>query len=216
MRVVAFANQKGGTGKTTLLMNVAADLERRQRRVAIVDADPQGTAIRWAAAGGCHDPKLVTQGGDSASALRKTIKSAAAKADVVLVDCPPSVESEQTHVALSLSRLVVVPIVPSPPDLWSTRGIVHLVASLRRGAHPLQGILVANRVPPRSALGRDVLELLADFELPLAQTTISARAAFGHAAALGRSVLDLKRPGAAAAAEIERLVDELLPLIDGE
>lgn len=217
MAVVAFANQKGGTGKTTLLMNVAAGLSRAGRRVAVVDADPQGTALRWSRAAPARPLSApVTPAGRSEDEIRKAIKAARHQADVVLVDCPPSVEGDETRVVLSLAGLVVVPIAPSPPDLWATRGIVHLMAGLQRKSHPLPGILVANRVPPRSALGRDVLELLADFELPLARTLIGARAAYAQAAALGASVFDLKRPGAAAAAEIEALTLELLPLIEGE
>lgn len=217
MAVVAFANQKGGTGKTTLLMNVAAGLSRAGRRVAVVDADPQGTALRWSRAAPERPlAAAVTPAGRSEEEIRKAIKAAGRQAEVVLVDCPPSVEGDETRVVLSLAGLVVVPIVPSPPDLWATRGIVHLMAGLQRKSRPLQGILVANRVPSRSALGRDVLELLADFELPLARTLIGARAAYAQAAALGASVFDLKRPGAAAAAEIESLTLELLPLIEGE
>lgn len=217
MAVVAFANQKGGTGKTTLLMNVAAALHRSSRRVAVVDADPQGTALRWSRAVPARPfPVPVSPAGRTEEDIRKAIKSARGQADVVLVDCPPSVEADESRVVMSLAQLVVVPVGPSPPDLWATRGIVHLMAGLKRKSRPLRGILVANRVPPRSALGRDVLELLADFELPLAGVTIGARAAYAQAAALGGSVFDLKRSGAAAAAEIEALTLELLPLIEGE
>ena len=217
MAVVAFANQKGGTGKTTLLMNVAAGLLRSGRRVAVVDADPQGTALRWSQAAPTRPfPVPVSPSGRTEDDIRRAIKAARSHTDVVLVDCPPSVEAHESRVVMSLAQLVVVPIAPSPPDLWATRGIVHLMAGLKRKDGPLKGILVANRVPPRSALGRDVLELLADFELPLARVTIGARAAYAQAAALGASVFDLKRSGAAAAAEIEALTSELLPLMEGE
>lgn len=217
MTVVAFANQKGGTGKTTLLMNVAAGLHRSGRRVAVVDADPQGTALRWSRAVPARPfPVAVTAAGRTEEDIRKAIKAARSQADVVLVDCPPSVEADESRVVMSLAGLVVVPIAPSPPDLWATRGIVHLMAGIKRKHGPLRGLLVANRVPPRSALGRDVLGLLAEFELPLARVAIGARAAYGQAAALGTSVFDLKRSGAAAAAEIEALTSELLPLIEGE
>lgn len=217
MQVVAFANQKGGTGKTTLLMNLAAGLSRAGLRVAVMDADPQGTALRWAgAASGKPFPAVVEAAGGSGKGLREGIKALGKKADVVLVDCPPSVDSEPTLEALAVAGLAVIPVAPSPPDLWASRGIVHLIAKFNRKAHPLRGVLVANRVAPRSSLGRDVLELLAEFELPLARTTIGARSAYAQAAALGASVFELKRAGAAAAAEIEALTAELLPLIQGE
>ncbi|MBL8446875.1 MAG: ParA family protein [Zoogloeaceae bacterium] len=215
MTVVAFANQKGGTGKTTLLMNVAAAFHQSGRRVTILDCDPQGTASRWAQANVKRPfPVTVTPTGRFAEEVRKAIKSARHGGDaLVLVDCPPSVEGEETRAALTVADWVVIPVAPSPPDLWATRGIVHLMASLPAKARR-QGILVANRVTPRSTLGRDALDLLAEFEFPLAGSTIGARAAYGQAAALGCSVLDLKR-AEAAGAEIRALADELLSHIDG-
>ncbi|MBL8437721.1 MAG: ParA family protein [Zoogloeaceae bacterium] len=215
MTVVAFANQKGGTGKTTLLMNVAAALHHCGRRVAILDADPQGTASRWSQANRQQPfPVPIHPAGRSAEEVTKAIKSARRGVDLLLVDCPPSVEGEETRAAVSVSDWVVIPVAPSPPDLWATRGIVHLMAALPNKGSRRHGLLVANRVPPRSALGRDVLELLAEFEFPLARTAIGARAAYAQAAALGCSVLDLKRADAACA-EIQALTEELLSHIDG-
>lgn len=215
MRIVAVANQKGGAGKTTVLMQLAAGLHRAGRRVAVADADPQATAQRWARCAPVQQPfpaevvSVARVGGQMAARIAEL----AGRTDIVLIDCPPSVEAEQTAAALMLADFVLVPVVPSPPDLWSSRGIIHLMERLgsKRGA------LLANRAQARSSLGRDVLELLAEFELPLLDTVLGARSAYAQAAVIGGSVFDLKRgPGAAAVAEIEALTQELLPLIEGE
>ncbi|MDY0012009.1 MAG: ParA family partition ATPase [Rhodocyclaceae bacterium] len=214
MRIVAVANQKGGAGKTTVLMQLAAGLSRAGRRVAVADADPQGTAVRWARSAPVQHPfpaevvEVARVGGE----LAARVAELRGRTDIVLIDCPPSVEAHQTSDALALADFVLVPVVPSPPDLWSSRGIIHLIERLG----PKPGALLANRSPSRSSLGRDVLELLTEFELPLLKTVLGARSAYAQAAVVGGSVFDLRRAGASAALEIEALTQELLPLIEGK
>lgn len=205
-RIVALCSQKGGSGKTTVAMQLAAGLAARGLRVAVGDLDPQQSATRWAASA-LPDrpfPASVTLLPD-ADALRRAVRAAARSADLLLLDCPPSIEHPLTLAALDRARLAIVPVVPSPTDLWSTRAIERLILERRK----LAGVLLPNRVT-RTALADDVLDVLRDFELPLLDTALSQRSAYALSAVRGGSVFSLGRSALAARQEIERLTAEVL------
>ncbi|MDX5410215.1 MAG: ParA family protein, partial [Thauera sp.] len=124
-RIIALTSQKGGSGKTTVAMQLAAGLARRSLRVSVADLDPQESALRWSASAAADAPfpAIVMRPPGDAAELKRTLRPQARASDVLILDCPPSIENPFTGAALDLAQLAIVPVVPSPTDLWSTRAI---------------------------------------------------------------------------------------------
>lgn len=153
--LIALISQKGGSGKTTVAMQLAAGLVLAGHRVALADLDPQESASRWAESAPPETPfpaQLVRLQG-KAKDMAKTLKPVANGVDVVVMDCPPSIEHPHTMNALELCDLALVPVVPSPTDLWATRGIERLILDRQRKRPALRGALLPNRVMRTSLAG---------------------------------------------------------------
>ena len=205
-RVFAIAQQKGGVGKTTLAAQLAVAWSRNGRRVALLDTDPQGSLAAWFAArqktlNGSDDGRLTVApiGGWRTAA---EVERAAAANDVVLIDCPPHAETD-ARVAMRAADLVLVPVQPSPPDVWAAEGTLALAGSERRVAR-----VVLNRMPPASKLGETVKADLTARGLPLLRSAIGNRTGFATAFAAGLGVTEAA-PRSSAAAELRALLEEL-------
>lgn len=210
-RIIALTSQKGGSGKTTVAMQLAAGLARRGLRVSVADLDPQESAVRWSASAAAETPfpAIVMRPPGAAGELKRTLRPQARASDVLILDCPPSIENPFTGAALDLAHLAIVPVVPSPTDLWSTRAIERLILDRRK----LTGVLLPNRVT-RTALCDDVLEVMQDFELPVLEAALSQRSAYALSAVRGSSVFALGRSALAARGEVERLVAAVLTQLE--
>ncbi len=213
-RVTAVLNQKGGAGKTTLAVNLAAGLARR-RRTRLLDLDPQGSALQWAAQGAGLGAglDLDVQPCTGRAAL-VALGQAAHDVDELVLDCPPSAEHAATAAALRVCQVALLPVLPSPVDLWASLRLQQLIEDtqreqVRRGDTPLQAWLVVNQLEPRSALSAAMDGALAEFGLPVLASRIQRRAAFRTAALEGASVYQLGARGKAAAADIDTLINEV-------
>jgi chromosome partitioning protein len=204
-RIITIAQQKGGSGKTTLAAQLAIVWAREGRRLALLDIDPQASLAAWvelrrarlgAAALGFEFAALSGWRGAD------WIERHAREADFVIIDSPPHAELE-TRIALRAATLVLVPLQPSPLDLWSSRTTVRLA---RDEGRPILAVL--NRVPPRSSLTETVTAELARDGVKLAAATLGSRVAFAQAMAQGRGVVE-SAPGGLAAAEIAALAREV-------
>lgn len=213
--LIALISQKGGAGKTTVAMQLAAGLALEGYRVAVADLDAQESAARWAASAPGQTPfpaEVKTLRGSPAE-LAKGLHKLANRVDIVVIDCPPSIEHPHTTGALELCDLALVPVVPSPTDLWSTRAIERLILERQRQRPKLRAALLPNRVM-RTALAGDVLEVLQEFSLPVLQTPLSQRSAYALSAVRGGSVFGLGRAAAAAQEEVQALVTAVLGLAE--
>lgn len=133
MHTVAIVNQKGGVGKTTLTMNLAAVLAERSP-VFVIDADPQRSASRWASLR--EEPTFEVHPLERPThpltfrAMRDRLAHPI-EGSIVLIDCPPSVEDDASRIALRLADLALIPILPSPLDLWAAEAAVDLALETR-------------------------------------------------------------------------------------
>lgn len=206
MPVIALVGNKGGAGKTTLAVNLASALARLSP-TAVVDADPQGSAMQWRVIADNDQAPPVFEGVDS---LESQAADLASTYRYVVIDCPPSVHAPQTHSALRAAGLALVPVQPSPMDLWATVHIERAIERAREANTRLTALLIINQLETRTTLSRLIREALAELDLPVAATAVRRRAVYRASALEGRSVFDMGRRGAAAAEELDQLIKEVL------
>jgi chromosome partitioning protein len=206
-QVTAVINQKGGAGKTTLAMNLAAGLARRGETV-VIDLDPQGSSLQWASLGAEPFPATVKQiaGRWDARTLHQNYR---AYRHMVL-DCPPSLESHASLQALRACDVALIPVLPSPIDLWASLRLPQEIAEAKKVNGRLRAYLVLNQLEPKSALSAAMHEALAEFGIPVLRASLRRRAAYRSAALEGLSVYQMGRRGAEAAAEIEAIIEEVI------
>ncbi|HTZ36273.1 MAG TPA: ParA family partition ATPase [Stellaceae bacterium] len=203
--VITIAQQKGGAGKTTLAAQLAATWARQGRRLALLDIDPQASLAAWTE---LRRARLGAAGlGFEFAALsgwRATdwVERHAREVDYVIVDSPPHAELE-ARIALRTASLVLVPLQPSPLDLWSSATTLRLA---REEGRPILAVL--NRVPARSSLAETVAAELARDGVTVAAARLGSRVAFAQAMSQGGGVVETA-PASPAAAEIAALAAEI-------
>jgi chromosome partitioning protein len=206
--IVTFGGQKGGSGKSTAALAVAAELHARGRRVLLVDADPQGTLRTWAdvaAEQGHAAPTVVAMGPSMYRADQ--LPRLAAGYDDVIIDAPPR-HDEIQRAALMVADLVVLPCGPSPLDAWALVAGLDLVKRARALRPELRAVVLITRVQSRTSLGAGARETLNGSGLPVLATELGLRVAYQEAPAAGVGVTQYE-PRGQAADEVRALVDEL-------
>lgn len=207
MTVIVLASSKGGVGKTTLTMNLAAGLSRRGRTV-VVDADPQQSAGQWwrVAEGKKLGFSVAAADGETAGAIVESGQDHR----YVVVDCPPSFAAPQTQAALQEADLLLVPMQPSPVDLWAGTHVIQWVSFAKTANPRLSAWIVLNQVESKARLWKDVKEAMEELGLPSLRAMVRRRAAFRNAALTGATVYAIGRSGTSAVEEIESVITEVL------
>lgn len=204
--IIGLLNQKGGVGKTTLAVNLAAALTLRGGRVLLIDADPQGSALDWAAARE-GDPLFAVVGLPRPT-VHKEIAVVAQGYDHVVIDGPPRV-TDLARSAIMASDVVMIPVQPSPYDIWAADEVVKLIDEARVYKEKLKSVFAVNRKIANTAIGRDVGEALSAYPVPVLRAAITQRVVFAEAVAQGKSIFEID-PNGPAALEMLAVLDELL------
>ncbi len=208
-RIITVAQQKGGAGKTTLAAHLAIAWQRAGESVAVVDIDPQGSLSQWFAIR--KEALGKTGAGLTVAAVtgwRATgeIERLARDHSLIVVDSPPHAQTE-AKMAIRGAHLVVIPVQPSPLDLWATKPTVEIAREEK-----IQTVLVLNRVPIRNPLTEELTRILEALGVPVAETKIGNRAALSASMAEGKAVFE-SAPKTQSAREMTKLAQELSALV---
>ena len=205
-KILTVAQQKGGAGKTTLAAHLAVAFTAAGKSVAVVDIDPQESLTLWyrlreEKSGDAGAGLLVNQ--ITGWRVKNEVERLAGEHDIVIIDSPPHAETE-AKIAIRAADLVIVPVQPSPMDVWATGPTLELARSEGTPA-----LIVLNRVPPRANLTDEMIAAVKKYDASLARNRIGNRVVFASALSEGRAVGEVQ-PRGKAAAEIKALAKEIL------
>jgi chromosome partitioning protein len=204
--IISVLNQKGGVGKTTLSISLAAALASRKLRVLLVDADPQGSALDWVAVRGEKNAPFAAVGIPK-PILHIELPKMVTNYDAIIIDGPPRIY-DVARSAVNASNAVLIPVLPSQFDVWAAEETVKLLEECATYNKHLKAAFVINRKISNTAIGRDVVKALKQYPQPVLKTAICQRVAFAESAR-GRTVLELAADSAASN-EIQSLAKEVL------
>jgi chromosome partitioning protein len=209
-KVFTIAQQKGGAGKTTIACHLAVALAggrngAARKKVAIVDIDPQQSLARW------HGQRVQAMGNGNAglhlSAVsgwrtQNEVDRLRRDMDYVVIDSPPHAETE-ARIAVRAADLVILPVQPSPMDLWAIQPTLDLA---KQEGVPV--LLVFNRMPPRGLLAEEMLARAKELGVPIAKSVIGNRVGFA-ASLLNGYAIGESAPSSRGAREIAALAREV-------
>lgn len=208
MKVIAVLNQKGGAGKTTIATHLARALQLDDLDVLLVDSDPQGSARDWAAV---REEQPLTVVGIDRPTIERDLKNVA-RQDVVVIDGAPQA-ADLAVSAIKAADLILIPVQPSPYDIWATSDLVDLVKQrIELTDGKLKAAFVVSRAIKGTRIGSEITEALTGYGLPVLATRITQRVSYPGTAAAGSTVLDTE-PTGDAATEIRKLAAEVRELI---
>lgn len=192
--VITFAQQKGGAGKTTALVQLAVALSKAGHSVGLLDLDPQASLSRWAELRGDEALECTTSSDWKASSDLRRLKR---DHEVVLVDCPGNADI-LLRATIRESDLVIAPCQPSAVDIWALSPVVEMAEKEKTDLHVL-----LNRVPPR---GGAVEEMAGMIEAPVMEPRLGNRIIFATSFFKGRAAMEVQ-PRSKAAFETQALAE---------
>src|SRR5712691_7430856 len=193
MQVIAVLNQKGGSGKTTIATHLARALQLDSHDVLLVDSDPQGSARDWAAV---REDQPVPVVGLDRPTIDRDLKSIARTASVIIDGAPQAHDLAVS--ALKAAHCVLIPVQPSPYDIWATADLVELVKQrIELTEGQLKAAFVISRAIRNTKLGQEVTEALAEDDFPILSDQSIHRVHNPSTAAAATTVLAVERQGKA-------------------
>ena len=206
MNILSILSQKGGTGKTTLAINLAVTAARHfDGRVTLIDLDPQTSAANWRDSRAESAPEVVSA---QANRLPHNLEEARQSGNRwVLIDTAPHSESA----ALAAARAADLVLIPCRPAILDLRAIGNTIELIRLANTP--GAVVLNAVPARGSLADEAAEAVAGYEVPLVPVRLTQRSAFMHSLTVGKGIQEYE-PRGKGAQELQQLFEWVRATVD--
>ena len=207
MKIIAILNQKGGVGKTTLATNISTKLYLDNYKVLLIDSDPQGSARDWHAAGNSEMPVI----GIDRPTLDKDIKKIANNFDWIIIDGAPQL-TDMAISAIKCADLVVMPVQPSPYDIWASEDLVDIIRHRQQvtDGSPKAYFCISRRISS-TLLSNEVIQALEGYPLPIMNSYTTQRIIYAKSAAEGQTVFDSNNNEAIQ--EITNIVNEIKEIV---
>jgi chromosome partitioning protein len=213
-KVISIINQKGGSGKTTASTNIASQLHSEGFNVLLVDIDPQGSASNWSAAKGDSDDTFPVIKLDKT--LQRDLPRIAKGYDYVIIDGAPQV-SELAAVAIRVADVVIIPVQPSPYDVWACADLVDVVKTRQMvtDGQPKAAFLISMAMD-NTNITAEIKEVIKGYELPVLKHCTHRTVLYAETAKTGESVISLKKAGDLhpAALDIKNITAEIKELLN--
>ena len=207
--IITLLNLKGGCGKTTLSIHIASTLALAGKKVLLIDADEQMSAVHWA--NSREEDPIFTVAGIPSNTLHKQIKRFEEDYDFIVIDGPPRISSISKSCIVA-SDLVLIPVTPSPYDVWASTEVVEILNDVRVAISDYKKIdaaIIINRKIKNTKIGEEAEKAMKDLNVPVLKNIIHQRISYAETAARGTSAIE-EDPGSIAGKEIQALVEEIL------
>ena len=207
-KIIAVLNQKGGCGKTTIAVNLTHSFRNKGFNVLLVDSDPQGSARDWNA---LNDGQIIPVIGLDRESLATDIKSVQKEYDFVFIDGAPSV-AKLLVAAVKTADFILIPVQPSPYDVWATSDLVELVKARQEitGNKPIASFVISRAIKG-TKLSEEIKDALRQYDIPLLNSYTTQKIIYPTAANDGNTVFKINMNDATI--EIDSIRDEILGII---
>lgn len=187
--IISILNQKGGSGKTTLAVNLARYFTRYTgRRVLLVDSDPQGSARTWHEKSDGNLIRMVAL--DRPNILKKGVYDLKNDYDLIIIDGVPQI-SAMTLAAIKCSNIVLIPVQPSYYDIWATADTVNLVKECQEVIDDkIKAFFVISRKIANTNIGKEVANELEKYQIPIFEHGTCQRVVYSDSTGDGLTVLE--------------------------